>query len=70
MQRAGHAIEFCKIFRQAISLEMRRLAIVVAQEIGALSCITIMFSLFSNCNIWHLTSTTDPVVISFLCENF
>jgi hypothetical protein len=29
-----------------------------------------MFSLFSNCNIWHLTSTTDPVVISFLCENF
>lgn len=39
---------------QAISLEMHHLAIVMAQKIDALSCLTIMFSLCSNCNIWPL----------------
>jgi hypothetical protein len=47
-------LNFVDFADQTISLEMRRLSIVMAQEIGTLSCITIMFSLFSNCNIWPL----------------
>ena len=47
-------LNFVDFADQAISLEMRRLAIVMAQKIGALSCITILFSLFSNCIIWPL----------------
>lgn len=54
VQLSGPAIEFCRFCRPGLFPGNASLAIVTAQEIGALSCITIMFSLFSNCNIWPL----------------